>query len=159
MSARRPMTEADAAVRFIRVVGWVFLVLAAFGVLVAGAQVLMLSQAAPGLPVDGRARGVSVGLAVSCSLVVAVSVAFLRQRRWALPALSAITAVAFVGSVIRVVVPSRPIEALPPEAPAEYLRLLRVVALGDVAVSVLVGLASVWLLWRLRSPAVRDQFR
>jgi hypothetical protein len=153
------MTEAAAALRVIRFVGWTFLIGAACGVLVAGAQVLMLSQAAPSGPVDGRAGAASAALAVSCSLVVAVSLAFLRQRRWARLALEAITALAIVVSLICLFVPTRPIEALPPDAPAEYVRMRQLGALADVALPIVTSLACAWILWQLRAPAVRDLFR
>lgn len=145
--------------RFVRVVGWVFLVMAALGLLISGAQAVLLSQAAPGSFFDGRALGAALGVAATSSIIVVVSVAFLKRRRWACLALAAIMAIGIVANVIHLLVPAPPIEPPPPDAPAEYVRLLRLISIVDVVVPIAACLAFGWILWRLRSPAVRAQFR
>jgi hypothetical protein len=154
------MSEGAATpARFVRAVGGVFLVAAVIGLLISGAQVVLLSRAAPGLAVDGTARAVALGLVALSSIVVVVSVAFLRRRRWARATLAAILALGIVASLTRLMLPAPPIEPPPAEAPAEYLRLLRLISLADVVVPIAACLAFGWILWRLRSPGVRDQFR
>jgi hypothetical protein len=154
------MTEGAATpARFVRAVGWMFLVAAGLGLLISGAQALLLSRAAPGLVVDSGALAVALGLVALSMIVVVVAVAFLRRRRWARAALAAITVLGIVASLTRLLVPGSPMEPPPPDAPAEYLGLLRLISLADVVVPIVAGLVLGWILWRLRSPAVRDQFR
>jgi hypothetical protein len=153
-------TERIAApARFVRIIGWLFLGGGGLGLLISGAQVVLLSDVPPGLADDRRARAVAFGLvAVSCIVVVA-AVAFLRRRPWARVALSAITVVGIVANLAHLLVPAEPIEPPPPEAPPDYARLLRLISIADVVLPVVACLALAWILWRLRSPAVRDQFR
>ena len=153
------MTEVIAApARFVNVVGWLFLAASAIGLLVAGMQTALVFGAAPGVTADGRARAVVLAGVVASLLILFVSVAFLKRRRWARGALAAITALGIVAGLIRLLAPSAAIEPTP-DAPAEYLRLLRLISIANVAAPIAVCLTLGWILWRLRSPAVRDQFR
>src|SRR5690349_5436262 len=76
---------------------------------------------APGFVVDGRALGVTLGLVVSSSVVIVVSLAFLKRRRWERAARAAITALGILVSVTALVFPNTAIEPPPPDAPAEYV--------------------------------------
>jgi hypothetical protein len=153
-----PMTPPPT--RFVRVVGGLFLVAGALCLLISGAQVVLLSSAAPGgFVVDGTARAVALGLVASSAVVIITSVAFLRRRRWARPALAAIAALGIVGNLLHLLVRGPAIEPPPPDVPADYVRLLRLISIADVVVPIAVCLAFGWILWRLRSVAVRDQFR
>jgi len=136
-----------------------FLVASVIGLLIAGAQAVVLFTAAPGLAADSRARAAVLGLVALSSIVGVVSVAFLRRRRWARAALAAITALGMIASLSRLLVPAPAIEPLPPDAPAEYVRLLWFISLADIVVPIAASVAFGWILWRLRSPAVRGQFR
>lgn len=153
-------TERIAAPgRSVRIIGWLFLCGGGMGVLISGAQVVLLSDAPPGLGDHSRARAVAFGLvAVSCIVVVA-AIAFLRRRPWARIALSALTVIGIVANLAHLLVPAQPIEPPPPEAPPDYARLLRLISIADVLLPVVACLALAWVLWRLRSPGVRDQFR
>ena len=154
------MTRAAATpTRFVSVVGWVFLVAAALGLLISGAQVLLLSQSAPGLPVDGGARAIAIAVVVLSSAAAVVSVAFLRRRRWARVGLSVISALGIAASVAHLLVPSAPMERPPADAPAEYVRLLKLIVIVDTLAPVAACVVLGWILWRLRSPTVREQFR
>jgi hypothetical protein len=154
------MTEGAATpTRFVRAVGWMFLVAAAIGLLISGAQALLLSRAAPGLTVDGGALAIALGFVALSMIVVVVAVGFLRRRRWARAALAAITVIGIVASLTRLWVPASPMEPPPSDAPAEYVGLLRLISLVNVVVPIVACLALGWILWRLLSPAVRDQFR
>jgi len=154
------MTERlDAAARFVRVVGWLFLVTAALALVVSGAQVALLYGAAPGVAVDGRALAVAFGLVAASSIVAVIAVAFLKRQRWARAALTVIAALGVAASLARLLLPASPVEPPPPEAPAEYLRLLQLISLVDILAPIATSLALGWILWRLRSAAVRDQFR
>lgn len=147
-----------ASARFVRIVGWLLLGAGVIGVLISAAQVVMLSETPPGLAADGRARAVALGLlAVSC-VVVVVAAAFIRRRAWARVALFAITILGIVANLVRLV-SVRAIAPAPPEAPPEYVSLLRLISIADVALPIVACLVFAWILWRLRSPAVRDQFR
>jgi hypothetical protein len=148
-----------ASARFVRVVGWLLLGAGVIGVVISAAQVVMLSETPPGLAADGRARAMALGLAAVSSVVVVVAVAFLRRRAWARVALFAITILGIVASLVRLLLPVHAIEPPPPEAPPEYARLLRLISIADVMLPIVACLAFAWILWRLRSPAVREQFR
>ena len=153
------MTEQGRApTRFVRVVGWLFLVAAALCLLISAGQAVVLSQAAPGITVHGSARAAALGLAVASLLVATVALSFLRRRRWARVALSAIAALGVAGSLISLLIPVHEAEPPPPGASAEYLHLLRIVSLADVAVPLAMCLVLGWIVWRLQSQAVRDQF-
>jgi uncharacterized membrane protein (UPF0136 family) len=153
------MTEVIAtSTRFVSVVGWLFLAASAIGLVVAGMQTVLLLGAASGITADGRARAVALALAASSLLILFVSVAFLKRRWWARGALAAIISLGIVACLSRLLVPSAAIEP-PPDAPAEYVRLLRLISIANVAAPIAVCLTLGWILWRLRSPAVRDQFR
>ena len=153
------LRAAATPTRFVRAVGWMFLIAAALGLLISGAQALLLSRAAPGLAVDSGALVIALGLVALSSIVLVVAVAFLRRRRWAHAALAAITVLGMLVSLTRLLISASPIEPPPPDAPAEYVGLLRLISLVDVLVPIVACLALGWILWRLRSPAVRDQFR
>lgn len=153
------MIDQARSARFVSAVGWVFLLASALGLLVSGAQVLLLSRAAPGFSVDGQALALTLALVALSGVAVVVSVAFLRRRRWARGALVAIAALGIAASFVRLFSPAPSGEPPPPDAPAEYLRLLRLAAIVDFLVPALACLALGWIIWRLQSPAVRDQFR
>jgi hypothetical protein len=151
--------KAAAPARFVRVVGWLFLGVGVIGVLISAAQAMLLSDVPPGVPADGRARSVAIGLVALSCVVVVVAVAFLARRAWARVALSAITALAIVVNLAGLFVPGQAIEPPPPEAPPEYASLLRLISVAGVVLPIVACLACAWILWRLRSPAVRNQFR
>jgi hypothetical protein len=73
--------------------------------------------------------------------------------------LCSIAALGVVASLARLLAPSAAIDQSPPDAPAEYLRLLRLISVANLVVPIAACVALGWVLWRLRSPAVRDQFR
>lgn len=150
--------QASTPTRFVGVVGWLFLIAAALGLFTSAGQVVVLSRAAPGFAVDRIALATVVGLAGTSLLVAVVALSFLRRRRWARTALSAIAGLGMAASLMRLVSPAPEAEPPPPGASAEYLRMLRLVAVGDIVVPLAACLVLGWLLWRLRSPAVRDQF-
>lgn len=147
-----------APTRFVRVVGWLFLVAAALSLFTSAGQVEVLSRAAPGIVVDGRARAAALGLAAGSVLVAVVALSFLRRQRWARVALSVIAVLGVIASLISLLMPAHEAEPPPPGASAEYLRVLRLVSLADIAVPLGACLLLGWLVWRLQSPAVRDQF-
>jgi hypothetical protein len=149
--------RAGAAGRFILAIGGLFLVAAALGLFIAAGQVVLLSRAAPGFAVDGGAWALAMGLALASALVAVVSRSFLRRRLWAQRALAVMAALGVLASLLRLVLRA-PAAAPPPDSPAEYVQLLRFVAIADVAVPLAACLALGWILWWLRSPAVRDQF-
>jgi hypothetical protein len=149
--------RAGAAGRFILVVGWLFLVAAALGLFISAGQVVLLSQAAPGFAVDAGARALAMGLAVASAIVAVVSRSFLRRRLWAHRALAVIAALGMVASLLRLLLPASAVEP-PPDSPGEYVQLLPLVSIAEVVVPLVACLALGWILWRLRSPAVRDQF-
>jgi len=91
-------------------------------------------------------------------LVAVVSRSFLRRQRWARAALVVITALGLFASLMHLVVPAPTVGPAPPDAPAEYVQTLRLIAIADVVVPLAACLALGWILWRLQSPAVRDQF-
>jgi len=149
------MTDpAKAPARFIGVVGWLFLVAAALGLFISAGQVVLLFEAASD---DRVARAFAFGLALASSLVAVVSRSFLRRRRWARAALVGITALGLFASLMQLLFPTPALES-PPDAPAEYVQTLRLISVADVIVPLAACLAFGWLLWRLQSPAVRDQF-
>lgn len=150
--------RAGAAGRFVLVVGWLFLVAAALGLFISAGQVVLLSEAAPGLPVDRGALALAIGLALASAIVAVVSGSFLRRRLWAHRALVVLAALGMVASLLRLLVHAPAVEP-PPGSPAEYVQLLRLVSIAEIVVPVAACLALAWILWRLRSPDVRDQFR
>jgi hypothetical protein len=153
------MTQrGGASARFVSVVGWLFLLAAALGLFISAGQLVTLSRAAPGLAVDAGARAFAIGLAVGSMIVAVVSRSFLRRLRWAHSGLMLIAVFGMLASLLRLLVPS-PATEPPPDAPAEYLQMLRLISIADIVVPVAVCGALGWLLWRLRSPEVRDQFR
>lgn len=95
------MSDGTAPARFVRVVGWVFLVAASMGLVISAGQLTLLWAGAPGLPVDARAVAIALGLVVLSSSVIAVSVAFLKRRPWARPALGAVVALGIVVGLSR----------------------------------------------------------
>jgi hypothetical protein len=154
------MGYADAnPARFIRVVGWAFGAAAAIGLIVCATQSALLFQGAPGIAADIRARVVTLALVATSFSVLVVSIAFVKRRRWALRALAVLTMLGIIAGVIALLVPSPVVELPPPEAPDAYLRVLRLVSSANRVVPIVACTALGWILWRLRSPAVRDQFR
>jgi hypothetical protein len=145
--------------RFIRVVGWAYGAAGLIGLLVGGAQAALPLGGAPGFALDTSTRAKALGFAAASLVILIVSIAFLKRRRWARLALMVVTGLAFAGSLIALFAPSAAIEPAPPEAPAAYARLLRMASTANVVVPLVVCAALGWILWRLRSPAIGDQFR
>jgi len=145
--------------RFIRVVGWAYLAAAAIGLIVCAAQSAVLFQGAPGIAADAGARLVTLALVGASAAVLVISIAFLKRRRWARGGLAVVTTLGFCGFAFAPLFLRRPVEPTPAEGPEDYLRLLRLVSVANVVVPIVICVALGWVLWRLRSPAVRDQFR
>jgi hypothetical protein len=153
------MTEpAGAPARFVRFVGWLFLLAAAVGLFISAGQVALLSQAAPGFAVDRGAMALALGLAVVSAIVAVVSRSFLRRRRWAHAGLVVISVLGMIASLLRLLVRAPEVEP-PPDASPEYVEALRFISVADIVAPLAACLALGLILWRLRSAAVRDQFR
>jgi hypothetical protein len=146
-----------AAARFVRLVGWLFLVAAALGLFISAGQVAVLWQAAPGFAVDRGALALAIGLALVSAIVAVVSRSFLRRRRWAHAALVVISALGMIAGLLRLLVRAPEVEP-PPNATSEYVETLRFISIADVVAPLAACLVLGWILWRLRSAAVRDQF-
>jgi len=144
--------------RFIRVVGWAYGAAGLIGLLVCATQAALPLGGAPGFAVTS-ARAKALGLAAVSLIILIVSIGFLKRRRWARLALIVVTSLGFVGGLVALFVPSAAIGPSPPEAPAAYARLLRMVSTANVLVPLIACAALGWILWRLRSPAIGEQFR
>jgi hypothetical protein len=100
----------------------------------------------------------ALGLAVVSAIVAVVSRSFLRRRRWAHAGLVVISVLGMIASLLRLLVRAPEVEP-PPDASPEYVEALRFISVADIVAPLAACLALGLILWRLRSAAVRDQFR
>jgi hypothetical protein len=70
-----------------------------------------------------------------------------------------VTLAGIVLAVVALLAPSPVLEPATGDAPPGYEVVVRLVSIVGVTVPIVACVALGWILWRLRSPAVRDQFR
>ena len=152
-------TRPAKANRFIRIVGCAYAAAAAMGVFVCGTQSAVIVRGAPGVAPDPSALAAALCLVAGFLGLLVVSIAFLRRRRWARLTVMVVTGLGIVAAIGALLIPSAAVEPSSAEAPPGYAGLLRMVSTANVLAPLVVCAALAWILWRLRSSEISDQFR
>ena len=140
-----------------------FIVVSSLAIAVTAFQVVVaflgFSLGFGSMHADRRSQAVAIALLALSIFTLFVSVGLLRRSRWARPTFIVLMALGLLGHLFTLGVDRPRSATFPTEGPASYLRMLWFIRFLDIAYPIAACVLFAWIIIKLSSKAVRDEFR